>query len=202
MLAAYRLMRHRFVLLFLRASLTRHPLVLIWCCSTVRTMSSDLVFGFIPSHLVFRRGAVHNSLVGLIFSSQQIFSRLSPHALGLRYFLHGDTPSPPPCSLLFVQMLTLYCGCEVLGYVKSVQDVGTDDVDLNNFTRDQVIPDTGALLACEGASRLLLCLQGRIYASCEPCVRTPCVSSLCIYMYTRWMRISRVGTVANCWSSS
>lgn len=35
------------------------------------------------------------------------------------------------------QMLQLYCGCEVLGYVKSVQDVGTDDVDVESFTREQ-----------------------------------------------------------------
>lgn len=35
-------------------------------------------------------------------------------------------------------MLELYCGCEVLGYVKSVQHEGTDAVDLNAFTREQV----------------------------------------------------------------
>lgn len=35
-------------------------------------------------------------------------------------------------------MLNLYSGCEVLGYVKSVQDVGTDNVDLDAFTREEV----------------------------------------------------------------
>lgn len=44
-----------------------------------------------------------------------------------------------PCStLVIVQMLSLYSGCEVLGYVKSVQDVGTDAVDVDAFTREQV----------------------------------------------------------------
>ncbi len=42
------------------------------------------------------------------------------------------------CPLSILQMLSLYSGCEVLGYVKSVQDVGTDAVDLDAFTREQV----------------------------------------------------------------
>ena len=49
-----------------------------------------------------------------------------------------NPPPPRARALLLIQMLKLYCGCEVLGYVKSVQDVGTDDVDLNSFTREQV----------------------------------------------------------------
>ncbi|KAG5188833.1 chorismate synthase [Tribonema minus] len=36
------------------------------------------------------------------------------------------------------KILDLYCGCEVLGYVKAVQDVVAEDVDPNTFTRDQV----------------------------------------------------------------
>ncbi|CAN0042708.1 unnamed protein product [Ectocarpus sp. 6 AP-2014] len=36
------------------------------------------------------------------------------------------------------KLLSLYSGCEVLGYVKAVQDVGTADVDLETFTREQV----------------------------------------------------------------
>ena len=55
---------------------------------------------------------------------------------------HRDNPAGDFVALLtllrLLQMLTLYCGCEVLGYVKSVQDVGTDDVDLDTFTREQV----------------------------------------------------------------
>lgn len=39
---------------------------------------------------------------------------------------------------LNVQMLHLYCGCEVLGYVKSVQHESTDAVDLNEFTQEEV----------------------------------------------------------------
>ena len=36
------------------------------------------------------------------------------------------------------KVLDLYCGCEVLGYVKSVQDVTTDSVDVDAFTREDV----------------------------------------------------------------
>lgn len=48
------------------------------------------------------------------------------------------------------QLLSLYSGCEVLGYVKSVQDVGTEDVDLETFTREQVSREIMLLLVGTG----------------------------------------------------
>jgi len=36
------------------------------------------------------------------------------------------------------KILHMYCGCEILGYVKSVQDVVAENVDIDEFTREQV----------------------------------------------------------------
>lgn len=63
-------------------------------------------------------------------------------------------PQPAAVDVVF-QMLSLYSGCEVLGYVKSVQDVGTDVVDLDTFTREEVRA---------AAAAVVLIVLGRLFA--------------------------------------
>ncbi|CAM9540407.1 unnamed protein product [Ectocarpus sp. 4 AP-2014] len=53
------------------------------------------------------------------------------------------------------KLLSLYSGCEVLGYVKSVQDVGTEDVDLETFTREQVEANIVRCPDVEAAERMI-----------------------------------------------
>ncbi|CAM9989613.1 unnamed protein product [Phaeothamnion confervicola] len=53
------------------------------------------------------------------------------------------------------KVLDMYCGCEVLGYVKSVQDVSVEGVDLDTFTREEVEANMVRCPDAEAAERMI-----------------------------------------------